>query len=182
LRVECGQLNPKSAIRNPQSEIRNCSMTSTSSASTAPATHNRRGRWIVIGMLLFGVALTATDWVYWKLHVAPFLPLQKLLAENYDGSRPRVEGGQRKMHKGTPKILRVTMKLKFDPAAKDGKRRVDEFSRELAAFVARNYPELADYEILELNLYWPKPETELKPLEVQREFPVKTLLPARGDR
>jgi len=152
------------------------SATSTPSKPTT-ASRNRWGRWVVIAMLLFGVALTATTWVYWKLHVAPYLPLQKLLAEKYEGSRPRVEGGQRKMHKGTPRILRVTMQLKFDPEAKDGQRRVDDFSRDVAAFVARNYPELADYEILELNLYWPRPETEHKPLEVQREYPVKTLLP-----
>jgi hypothetical protein len=151
-------------------------------SATTPATSNRRGRWVVIAMLLFGVALTATDWIYWKLHIAPFLPLQKLLAEKYEGCRPRVEGGQHKMHKGTPKILRVTMKIKFDPSAQDGKRRVDQYSREVAGFIRQNYPELRDYEILEMNFYWPKPETERKPLEVQREFRVAELLAAHGDR
>jgi hypothetical protein len=131
-------------------------------------------------MLLFGVGLTAANWVYWKLHVAPFLPLQKLLAAEYEGSRPRVEGGQRKMHKRTPKVLRVTMKIAFDPSTEDGKRRVDKFSREVAAFIAREYAELDEYEILELNLYWPRPETESKPLEVPREFRVAELLRAGG--
>lgn len=137
---------------------------------------NRAGQWIVIGMVLFGVSLTAMTWAYWKLHVAPFLPLQQLLAEEYEGSRPRVEGGQRKKHKGTPKILRVTMKIEFDPESVDGKKRVHEFFREVAMFVQRNYPELAGYDLLKLNFYWPKPETELKPIQEQREFSVKKLI------
>ena len=32
------------------------------------------GRWVVIGMLAFGVLATGTLWVYSKLELAPFLP------------------------------------------------------------------------------------------------------------
>ena len=68
------------------------------------------------------------------------------------------------------------MKIEFDPQTVDGKKQVEEFSRKVAKFVQRSYPELAGYDLLELNFYWPKPETETKPIEVQREFSVKKLM------
>jgi len=139
-----------------------------------PPRRRKWGRWVVIGMLLFAVGLTVTNWVYWKLHVAPFLPLQKLLAEEYEGSRPRVEGGQRKIHKGTPTILRVTMKVDFDPTGETGDRKADRFSAEVARFIRENYEPLADYEILELHFYWPQPEQEIR--QSRHEFAVDQLL------
>lgn len=132
-------------------------------------TTRNAGRWVVLGMFLFAAALTATDWIYWKYHVGPFLPLQQKLAGEYPGSRPHVEGGQRRIHKETPKILRITMKVDFDPTTEAGKPRAGNFARRVAAFVAGAYPELADYELLELHFYWPEPEKEIKQAAIRYE-------------
>ena len=73
------------------------------------------GRWMVLGLIAFGVLTTGALWTYWNLHVGPFRPMQDALAVTFPHSSPRVDGGQRKMHKGTPKVLRVVMRVDFDP-------------------------------------------------------------------
>lgn len=123
------------------------------------------GRWVIIGMFSFAIAITATLWVFWKLHVGPFLPLQKKLAAEFEDSRPRVEGGQRKIHKGSPKILRITMKIDFDPTT--DKKAAESFANRVEAFVGEVY-DLRAYEILELHFYWPDPEKEIKEVTIER--------------
>lgn len=136
------------------------------------------GRWVVIALFIFAGALTLTNYIYWKLHVGPFLPLQQQLAEHWPGSKPLVEGGQRKMHRNTPKILRITMKIDFNPTTKAGRQRAEHFAREVAAFVSRVYEPLSDYELLELHFYWP--EAEKKILQVSITLKVPALLSSRS--
>lgn len=123
------------------------------------------GKWIVAGMFAFAIMLTGALWVYWKLHTAPFLPLQQAIAEKFPNSAPRVEGGRRKSHEDTPRILRVTMKVAFDPVEKG--RRARELARRLAAFVPEHY-EVSNYDLLRIHLFWPEPEREIK----QRTFEI----------
>lgn len=117
-------------------------------------------------MFTFAAILTGTMWVYWRMHLGPFLPLQKKLAERWPDSRPRVEGGQRKIHKDTPRVLRVTMYLDFNPTTESGKTRAEEFAAEVAAFVAEVYPPLADYEFLEIRLLWEEREKQIRRAEM----------------
>lgn len=79
------------------------------------------GRGMVLGMLAFGVLTTSSMWIYWTLHVGPFRPFQNALAAAFPHSSPRVDGGQRKMHKGTPKILRVVLRVEFDPVTESAR-------------------------------------------------------------
>jgi len=134
----------------------------------------RAGRWVVMALLTFGAVLTGINWLYWKWHVSPFLPLQKKLADTWPDSRPRVEGGHRKMHKDTPKILRVTMKIDFDPRTQSGQERAKQFAERVAAFVTEHVQSLSDYEYLELHFYWPEPEKKIH--EVSITFDVSTLI------
>lgn len=125
------------------------------------------GRWLVVGMFAFAAAATAVLWVYWKLHVGPFVPLQEALAAEFPGSKPRVEGGQRKMSRGTPRILRITMQVDFDPQRE--KRKAEQLADRLAAFLRRHFAETAyapvytlqSYETLELHFYHPQPEERI---------------------
>jgi len=126
------------------------------------------GRWLVVGMFAFGFAITGSIWVYWNLHVAPFLPFQNALAAEFEDSRPRVEGGQRKMHQQTPHILRITMKVDFNPV-KEG-RQFDEFINRLVEFTQANF-DLKPYDELEIHTYWPEPEKEIR----QRSITLKVL-------
>ena len=91
-----------------------------------PRPRELSGRWVVIGLFAFAITLTVALWVYWKLHRAPFLQWEQFLAGEFQGSSPLVEGGQRKMHRGTPRILRITLKVDFDPQADE--RRAREFA------------------------------------------------------
>ncbi|GAB4151073.1 MAG: hypothetical protein Tsb009_26270 [Planctomycetaceae bacterium] len=122
------------------------------------------GRWVIIGMFGFAILITATLWVYWKLHVGPFLPLQQALADRFPGSRPRVEGGRHKSHKtGSPNILRVTMKVDYNPNRELVK--AEKFSRTVFEFVRKNW-DLKPYDIFELHFYWPNPEEKI----IERTF------------
>lgn len=149
-----------------------------------PRSRELSGRWVVVGMLLFGVTATSILYLYWRLHTAPFLPLQQALADRFEDSRPRVEGGQRKIHQNTPRILRIIIKVDFNPQTSEQK--VQSLVREIAE-VAADYQELDQYQLLEVCLFWPEPqglihertlELSLPELEVQesssRELPPTT--------
>ena len=135
---------------------------------SATAPRELSGKWVVIGVFAFAILMTAGLWLYWKLHIAPFLPLQQALAGRFEDSRPRVEGGQRKLHENTPRILRITMKVEFDPESPQA----DEFAAEVAAFV-RAETDLSRYDVLELHLYHPQPEKDIRQRSV--EFQVNEL-------
>ena len=123
------------------------------------------GRWVVVAMLLFGMTATGIMWAYWKSHVAPFLPLQQALADQFPSSRPRVEGGQRKLHKGTPALLRITMKVNFDPQREP--QRAEAFFDRVSEFT-RDQIDLRPYDELHLHLYWPEPEKEIRERTLKR--------------
>jgi hypothetical protein len=144
-----------------------------SSAAPVPPTRPERrvsGRAIVLGMLAFGTLTTATMWVYWTLHVGPFRPLQDAIAAAFPQSSPRVDGGQRKMHKGTPKILRIVMRVDFDPVVETS--RGEEVVTTVEQ-IAGEYLDLNQYEELDVYLYQGVPEQIVK----QQEY-TRTLRPA----
>ncbi len=125
------------------------------------------GRGMVLGMLAFGVLTTTSMWVYWTLHTGPFRPFQDALAAAFPHSSPRVDGGQRKMHKGTPKILRVVMRVDFDPTADvaRGEKVVDSIEQ-----IAGRYLDLSTYDELEVHLFEGVPEKEVRQQEFTRQL------------
>jgi hypothetical protein len=114
------------------------------------ASRSLSGRKVVAAMFAFGIAATAGMWVYWKLHVAPFVALQQALAQEFEDSRPLVEGGQRKMHKDTPRILRITMHAPFNPVA--NREQTLRLGEQVLAFV-RAREDLTRFAELHLYLY-----------------------------
>jgi hypothetical protein len=134
------------------------------------------GRWAVLGIFLFAISATGGLYVYWKLHVGPFVPLQKALAEKFPGSRPLVEGGQQKIHKHTPRILRITMKVDADPNADE--RKTEELAERVIA-LARERFDLSTYEILEIHFFWPEPEKKIHKWD--REWKIADLDPGNRD-
>ncbi len=116
------------------------------------------GKWLVIGMFAFAITATAILWYYWTLHTAPFIPLQRAIVDEFADSAPRVEGGQRKIHKGTPRILRVTMKVGFNPQT-DEEQAAQTADRIVE--LADEHLDLADYDQMDLHLLWLRPEQEL---------------------
>jgi hypothetical protein len=136
--------------------------------TAAPGSERRvSGRGMVLAMLAFGTMTTATMWIYWTLHVGPFRPLQDAIAAAFPHSSPRVDGGQRKMHKGTPKILRIVMRVEFDPTKETnrGEAVVDAVEK-----IARQHVDLDAYEKLELYLFQGVPEQDVRQQEYSREL------------
>lgn len=123
------------------------------------------GRSVVGGMFSFAILTTALLWIYWKLHTAPFVPLQRAIVEQFPDSAPRVEGGQRKMHKGTPRILRVVLRVGFDPTTN---KLQSEQTADRVADIARETMDLTEYDLLEIHLFHPIPEQEIRQVSITR--------------
>lgn len=116
------------------------------------------GRKVVVGMFLFAAVFIAVLWTYTWYHRVPFAGLQSALAERFPGSTPKVEGGQRKIHQDTPKILRIILKVDFNPRLDE--ERTEQFAGEVIEFTRRNY-DVGAYEILEIHLFQLQPEREI---------------------
>ncbi len=125
----------------------------------SPTAPSISGKTVVIAMFCFAAVLTAFLYYYWNKHIEPFMPLQLALEQQFEGSSPRVEGGQRKMSKGTPTILRVTMRVPFDPK-EESDAGIDLVHA--IAGTARKFVSLSDYEILTVHFYQPNPGGKLR--------------------
>jgi hypothetical protein len=142
-------------------------MMDVSRRSTLDPPRRISGRVVVVGLFLFGIGLVSLLWIYWKLHTGPFRPLQDALAAEFPGSSPRVEGGQHKIHKGTPKTLRATLRVDFDPERET--RRGEEMLDRVQE-IAKRYDDLISYEVLEVFLFHGVPEQDLKQREFERNL------------
>jgi hypothetical protein len=122
------------------------------------------GRWVVIGMLAFGILTTGTLWVYSKLELAPFLPLRKALHEEFPQSKPRVEGGR---PRNQPPLLRVVMQVDFAPAEPDP-RVMKIFERVVA--LAKQHVNLAEFENFELHVVHYIPQKTPERILIERKI------------
>ncbi|MEZ6130885.1 MAG: hypothetical protein R3C59_19620 [Planctomycetaceae bacterium] len=129
------------------------------------------GRKVVVAMFTLGFVATGLLWFYWDLHLRPFMPLQKALADTYENSSPRVDGGQRRIHKATPRVLRVVMRVPFDPNSSDEtvQSAIAERIRTTQQ-LATKYAELATYDLLEVHLYHEQKEQGLSQKTFQRQI------------
>lgn len=119
------------------------------------------GRWVILGIAAFAITVTTTLYVYWYLHRAPFLALQQAIAAEYEGSRPLVEGGQHKMHRGGVSILRIVVEVTFDPNAEEHLAAVDGIADRLVELAREHQPNIADYERLDVHLFQQERERQL---------------------
>jgi hypothetical protein len=122
------------------------------------------GRWVVIGMLTFGILTTGTLWVYSKLELAPFLPLRKVLNDEFPQSKPRVEGGR---PKNQPPLLRVVMQVDFTPSESDP-RVMKIFERVVA--LAKQHVNLAEFENFELHVVHYIPQKTPERILIERKI------------
>jgi hypothetical protein len=123
------------------------------------------GYWVVAGMFVFGLIATGILFAYWHFHTAPFQELQAALAREFEGSRPRVEGGQRKQHKETPRILRIILKVDFHPD--EDKVRAERIADRVMDLAAKHH-DVTAYDIAEIHLFWPEQEREIHRTIIER--------------
>ncbi len=129
---------------------------------------NRRGevpgKVVVAIMFTFGVLSTGVLWTYWFYHTQPFIPLQVAISTEFKGSAPRVDGGARKLHKGTPTLLWIIMRVDFRP----------DLDREKSATVSKRVVELSqenldltNFEQLNIRLFFGELEKEIHTLDAE---------------
>lgn len=122
-----------------------------------------QGRWVVLGMIGFGLVMTGIIWGYWKLRLAPFLPLQKAILREFPGSYPRIEGGRPKKQ---PPLLRMVVQVDFTP--QEGDERVDKIAARITELTRENL-DLSEYEDFELHLVHYIPEKTPERLTIRRK-------------
>ncbi len=127
------------------------------------------GNLLIIGLFLFAFVMSTGLWIFWYLHTEPFQPLQRAILRAFPKSNPYVQGGQRRIHKETPKTLRITMRVQFDPTSADEKRQVEAVVTQLDA-LARQHIDFARYDLFELHLIQMRPEHEARKLTITREI------------
>jgi len=117
------------------------------------------GRWIIALMFLFGSVATSGLWIFWYFHTAPFAPLQKAVAVEFPGSAPRVDGGQRRIHKGTPRLLWVVLRVDYEPE-QDPVRSQATVDRVVE--LARTTLDLTGYDQVNVRLFHGELENEIR--------------------
>jgi hypothetical protein len=143
-----------------------CADTTTRSGAVA-------GPAVVAMMVAFGAIATASLWVYWYYHSAPFVPLQRAISAEFPRSSPRVDAGQRKIHQGTPAEIWIIMRVEFDLESGDEKPlaaadRVKELVNE--------HLNKRQYETLHVRLYRGKPEQYIQKRDI--DMPLRDVAPA----
>jgi hypothetical protein len=137
------------------------------------------GTKLIIGLFVFAGVLSSGLWTYWYLHTRPFQPLQLAIHEAFPKSYPLVQGGQRRMDQQTPRVLRITLRVDFDPnpdlatttaAERNGvDRRVEAIVDQLTQ-LARQHVDLDAYDLLEVHLFQKRPEHKSQMRTVVREL------------
>lgn len=133
------------------------------------------GQAVVALMVAFGAIATASLWVYWYYHSAPFVPLQRAIAQEFPRSSPRVDAGQRKIHKGTPAEIWIIMRVEFDLESDDAKPlaaadRVKELVNE--------HLNKGQYDTLHVRLYRGKPEQYIQKRDI--DIPLREAEPSES--
>ncbi|MBL4886234.1 MAG: hypothetical protein JKY95_17090, partial [Planctomycetaceae bacterium] len=119
-----------------------------------------RGRPVVFGMFAFALLVSFGLWGYWEMHTRPFRALTDELGETFPGSSPRVEGGKAGMHKQTDRVLRIVMRVDYDPLQANSR-----YQRQQAEIlsIASGSGTLMDYDNCEIHLFY-------QPAELQHQM------------
>lgn len=127
-------------------------------SSPPAASRHVSGKLVVGVMFLFASIATGLLWFYWYYHNAPFVPLQKALAQEFIGCQPRVDGGQQKMHRGGPKLLWVILRMPFKPD--DDPTRSAKVAGRVRDLVREKLPP-HEFDELTVRLFFGEPERVL---------------------
>lgn len=127
------------------------------------------GTKVILGIFALAIAASASVWIYSYLHAKPFQPLQVAIFQAFPKSYPQVQGGQRRMHRDTPKTLRITLQVRFDPEPREADQQVEEVVARLEE-LARQHIDFPSYEVFEIHLVQRVPEHKAKMRTVTREI------------
>ena len=127
------------------------------------------GSKLVVAIFAVATAMAASVWIFSYFHMKPFQPLQVAIHRAFPKSYPQVQGGQRRMHRGTPKILRITMQIPFDPEPREADAQVAAVVDRLEE-LARQHLDFPSFEEFEIHLVRRVPEHKAKTRTITREI------------
>lgn len=130
---------------------------------------------VVALMVAFGAIATASLWVYWYYHSAPFVPLQRAISAEFPRSSPRVDAGQRKIHKGTPAEIWIIMRVEFDLESGDEE---PQAAADRVKELVNEHLNKGQYDTLHVRLYRGKPEQYIQKRDI--DMPLRDVAPT-GD-
>ncbi len=127
------------------------------------------GTKVMLCIFALAIAASASVWIFSYYHAKPFQPLQTAVHRAFPKAYPQVQGGQRRMHRNTPKTLRITMQVGFDPEPREADEQVAAVVARLEE-LARQHIDFASYQIFEIHLVQRVPEHKSKTRTVTREI------------
>lgn len=126
-----------------------------------------KGRTIVLSLLIFGLLMSGSLYVFQAVNSFKFAGTQKALDLNFPNSKPRVEGGRLKGKQENPATLRITMAVSFNPDQNED--RLQKMSDQILEIAAENL-NLNEYELAELHFYQAIPEQKIIMREIKRDL------------
>lgn len=143
--------------------------------ASGPSPREFSGKLLILGLFALAIVMASSLWTYWYFDRRPFQPLQLAIHQAFPKSYPQVQGGQRKMHLQTPRVLRITLKVGFDPEPEeaDQRREADQQVEEMIGRLeelARHHIDLPSYDLLEIHLWQRVPEHKSRKRTVTREI------------
>lgn len=122
-----------------------------------------------MGVFALAIVMSASVWIYSYYHAKPFQPLQMAIHRTFPKSYPQVQGGQRRMHRNTPKTLRITLQIRFDPEPREADKQVESMVAQLEE-LARQHLDFPSYELFEIHFVQRVPEHKARTRTVSREI------------
>ena len=124
---------------------------------------------VMLGIFTLAIAASASVWIFSYYHAKPFQALQTAIHRAFPKAYPQVQGGQQRMHRNTPKTLRITMQVGFDPEPREADQQVEDVVARLEE-LARQHIDFPSFEIFEIHLVRRVPEHKSKTRTVTREI------------
>ncbi|QDT43957.1 hypothetical protein Pan241w_40610 [Gimesia alba] len=138
-------------------------------------TKSFKGRTIVLSLLIFGLLMSGSLYVFQAVNTFHFADAQNALAREFPKSRPRVEGGRLKGKPENPLTFRVTLAVPFNPNEDDAA--IQKMTDRILEIASENM-DLTQYEQAELHFYQAVPEQTIIMRDVKRDL--KTWLDQRA--
>ncbi|WP_299462406.1 hypothetical protein [uncultured Gimesia sp.] len=126
-----------------------------------------KGRTIVLSLLIFGLLMSGSLYVFQAVNTFTFADTQNALAREFPQSRPRVEGGRLKGKQENPVTFRVTLAIPFNPYENDAA--IQKMADRILEIAAENM-DLNQYEQAELHFYQAIPEQKIILREIKRDL------------
>ena len=125
------------------------------------------GKTVVIAVLLYSGVIVGLLWAFAVIDRAPFQKVEHALAAEFPDSLPKVRGGREKGDESKPMLLRIVMRVPFNP---EGDEQQAEKIADRVFEIARANHDTAPYDEVEIDLFQARPEQEILQRTIHRKL------------